>query len=47
LNPQEAAAFGRRAQQLVLSQQGATQKTVELLEAIAASQSPKNLRKAA
>ncbi len=34
-HPEEAAAFGSRAQQLVLSQQGATRKTVELLESIA------------
>jgi 3-deoxy-D-manno-octulosonic-acid transferase len=35
LNPEEAAAFGRRAQNLVLSQQGATRKTVGLLQNIA------------
>lgn len=34
-NPEEAKAYGQRAQSLVLSQQGATTKTVELLVSIA------------
>jgi hypothetical protein len=35
LHPEEAATYGQRAQRLVLSQQGATRKTLELLQAIA------------
>jgi 3-deoxy-D-manno-octulosonic-acid transferase len=47
VHPEEAAAYGQRAQKLVLSQQGATRKTVELLEAIAEKQPSRNLTKAA
>lgn len=47
LHPEEAAAFGRRAQNLVLSQQGATQKTVKLLEAVAEESRSQCMQKAA
>jgi 3-deoxy-D-manno-octulosonic-acid transferase len=47
LHPEEAAAFGQRAQKLVLSQQGATRKTVELLQMIAENQSSPKKSKAA
>ena len=46
-NPEEAEAFGKRAQKLVLSQQGATRKTAELLQAIAQGKSSKTVPKAA
>ncbi len=47
LNPEEAAEYGRRAQSLVLSQQGATRKTMELLQNIAQKQSSRYRPKAA
>jgi 3-deoxy-D-manno-octulosonic-acid transferase len=47
LHPEEAAGYGQRAQKLVLSQQGATRKTVELLEAIAWNQPSQKKSKAA
>jgi 3-deoxy-D-manno-octulosonic-acid transferase len=47
LHPEEAAAFGQRAQRLVLSQQGATRKTVKLLEAIAEERRSQPMQKAA
>ena len=33
-NPQTAAEYGKRAQRLVLSQQGAAEKTLELIERV-------------
>ncbi|MCA9071664.1 MAG: 3-deoxy-D-manno-octulosonic acid transferase, partial [Planctomycetaceae bacterium] len=46
-NPDEAANWGKRAQGLVLSQQGATAKTVQLLEDVAGQAKEQQMRNAA